>query len=55
MMYMENLSTQLGEHLGTRVTISPGQKQGSGKVSISFYSNDQFEGILERLDFKAKS
>ena len=54
-MYMENLSTQLGDHLGTKVAIIPGQKQGSGKVTISFYTNEQFEGILERLDFKATS
>ena len=51
-MYFENLSTQLGDHLGTKVTIVPGKKQGSGKISLSFYSNEQFEGILERLDFK---
>lgn len=54
-MYMENLSGQLGDHLGTKVTIVPGKKQGSGKISLSFYSNEQFEGILERLDFKANS
>ena len=54
-MYMENLSTQLGDHLGTKVTIVAGKKQGSGKISLSFYSNEQFEGILERLDFKANS
>ena len=54
-MYMENLSAQLGDHLGTKVTIVPGKKQGSGKISLSFYSNEQFEGILKRLDFKANS
>jgi ParB family chromosome partitioning protein len=54
-MYMENLSAQLGDHLGTKVIIVPGKKQGSGKISLSFYSNEQFEGILERLDFKTNS
>ena len=54
-MHMENLSAQLGDHLGTKVLIVPGKKQGSGKISLSFYSNEQFEGILERLDFKANS
>lgn len=54
-MYMENLSSQLGDHLGTKVSIAPGKKQGSGKISLSFYSNEQFEGLLERLDFKANS
>ena len=51
-MYMENLAGQLGSHLGTKVNISLGKKRGSGKVTIDFYDNDQFEGILERLQFK---
>ncbi len=54
-MYMDNLGRQLGEHLGTQVSISLGSKKGSGKVSISFYSNDQFEGILDKFDFKPTS
>lgn len=51
-MYMEHLAGQLGDHLGTKVHISLGKKKGSGKVSIDFYDNDQFEGILDRLQFK---
>jgi ParB family chromosome partitioning protein len=54
-MYMNNLGEQLGEHLGTQVSISLGSKKGSGKVSISFYSNEQFEGILDSFNFKPKS
>ncbi|MBC8309379.1 MAG: ParB/RepB/Spo0J family partition protein [Planctomycetes bacterium] len=54
-MYMNNLGDQLGEHLGTQVAISLGSKKGSGKVTISFYSNDQFEGILDSFNFKPKS
>jgi|TARA_B100000959_G_C14955261_1_gene613435 ParB family chromosome partitioning protein len=54
-MYMDNLSVQLGEHLGTQVSISLGSKKGSGKVSISFYNNDQFEGLLGTFNFKPKT
>ncbi|MAI67483.1 MAG: chromosome partitioning protein ParB [Phycisphaerae bacterium] len=54
-MYMRNLAEQLGEHLGTKVSISAGKKKGSGKLNIDFYSNDQFEGILDQLKFKPKS
>jgi ParB family transcriptional regulator, chromosome partitioning protein len=54
-MYMQNLADQLGNHLGTKTTISVGKKKGAGKLSIEFYSNDQFEGILDTLNFKPKS
>ncbi len=54
-MYMDNLGRQLGEHLGTQVSISLGSKKGTGKIAVSFYSNDQFEGILDRFAFKPTS
>ena len=54
-MYMDNLAQQLSDHLGTKANISLGKKKGAGKLSIEFYSNDQFEGILEQLKFKPKS
>lgn len=54
-MYMRNLADQLGEHLGTKVSIATGKKNGSGKLILDFYSNDQFEGILDQLKFKPKS
>ena len=54
-MLMENLSNQLGEHLGTQVSITLGKKKGCGKLTISFYSNEQFEGILDTFHFKTKS
>ena len=50
-MYMDSLSEQLGNHLGTKVDITSGQKKGSGKLTITFYDNDQFEGILDKLQF----
>lgn len=54
-MHMDNLGAQLSEHLGTQVSISLGKKKGSGKVSISFYTNEQFEGILDTIHFKPAS
>ncbi|MBC8201518.1 MAG: ParB/RepB/Spo0J family partition protein, partial [Planctomycetes bacterium] len=51
-MYMDTLGTELGDHLGTKAKIVLGKKKGSGKLTIDFYSNDQFEGILNRLGFK---
>jgi len=54
-MFMDNLSGQLEEHLGTQVSIHVGKKKGTGKMSISFYSNEQFEGILHRFGFTPKS
>ena len=50
-MFAENLSSQLGDHLGTKVNITMGQKKGTGKLSIEFFDDDQFEGILDRLGF----
>ena len=54
-MFMENLSDQLGEYLGTQVSIAVGKKKGTGKMTISFYSNEQFEGILDTFHFTPKS
>ena len=54
-MFMNHLATQLGNELGTKVSIAVGKKKGSGKLLISFYDNAQFEGILDRMGFKPKS
>ena len=54
-MFMQNLAEQLGDHLGTQVSISLGKKKGSGKLTLSFYSNEQFEGLLDMINFSPKS
>ena len=54
-MFMDNLSSQLEDHLGTQVSITLGKKKGSGKLVISFYDNEHFEGILNTFNFKPKS
>ncbi len=50
--HMADLEEALGKHLGTKVRITTGRKKGTGKVSIEFYSLEQFDGLLERLQFE---
>ena len=49
--HMADLQRRLGEHLGTRVRITPGRRKGTGKLIIEFYNLDQFEGLMQRLKF----
>ena len=46
-----DLERQLSEHLGTRVTIQLGRKKGSGRLSIDFFSLDQFDGVMQKIGF----
>jgi ParB family chromosome partitioning protein len=46
-----DLERQLSEHLGTRVTLNLGRKKGSGRLTIDFYSLDQFDGLMGRIGF----
>lgn len=50
-MHLDDLERALGDHLGTKVAIHSGRKKGTGRLSIQFYTLDQFEGLLERLGF----
>jgi ParB family chromosome partitioning protein len=54
-MFAENMSTQLGDYLGTKVKVTLGPKKGSGKLMIEFFNNDQLEGIFDQLGFKPKT
>ncbi len=47
-----DIERQLSDHLGTRVRVHPGKKKGTGRLSIEFYTLDQFDGLMERLGFK---
>ncbi len=47
--YLADLEKQLGEQLGTKVTLKPGRKKGSGQMTISFFSLDQFDSICQAL------
>jgi len=53
-IHVRDLGEQLARHLGTKVSIRPGRKKGTGSVTISFYSAGEFEGLMDRLDFKAQ-
>jgi len=46
-----DLERKLAEHLGTRVAIQLGRKQGSGRLVLQFYSLDQFDGLMQKLGF----
>ncbi|MFT5422796.1 MAG: ParB family chromosome partitioning protein [Phycisphaerales bacterium] len=44
-----DLETRLGEHLGTRVEIRVAKSGSRGRVMVSFYDLDQFDGLLKKL------
>ena len=46
--HIRDLEERLRRALGTRVRIAEGR--GRGKIVIEFYSNDDFDRILEKLE-----
>ena len=50
-----DLERRLGQFIGSKVQIKQGRKAGTGTLSITFYSLDQFDGILQRLGFDSNS
>lgn len=51
---LSDLEQQIGQQLGTRVKIKAGKKKGAGTLAIDFYSLDEFDALLGRLDVKAE-
>ncbi|MCI0675917.1 MAG: ParB/RepB/Spo0J family partition protein [Phycisphaerales bacterium] len=49
--HLIDLETRLGHHLGTKVQLRTGPAKGAGKLIVEFYSLDQFEGLLRRMQF----
>jgi ParB family chromosome partitioning protein len=47
------LETELSHKLGTKVRIAPARRKNSGKIVINYYSLDDFDRIVERLEPKA--
>lgn len=47
--HFADLDKQIGDQLGTKVRVKPGRKKGTGTLSIDFYSLDQFEAILSKM------
>jgi ParB family chromosome partitioning protein len=52
--HLADLEEQLGRQLSTKVRIRPGRRKGSGTMSIDFYSVDQFDALLKRLEIQAE-
>jgi len=52
--HLRDLERQLEQHLGTRVRLTPGRKKGAGKLTIEFYSFDEFDGLMQRLGFETE-
>lgn len=48
--HLADLEAQISEQLGTKVRISAGRKKGTGTLAIDFYSLDQFDDLLAKLD-----
>lgn len=51
--HVADLERQLTEHLGTKVTIQMGRKPSTGRMVLQFYSNAQFEGLLQAMNFSS--
>jgi ParB family chromosome partitioning protein len=49
---IDGLEKKISQALGTEVRIITGRKPNTGKLSIAFYSIEQFEGILSSLGLK---
>lgn len=48
--HLQALERRLSQHLGTRVAIRLGRRKGQGTLQIDFYTLEQFEGLLARLN-----
>jgi len=49
---LDDMEKRLSEHLGTRVAIKTDRSGQKGTLTISFFSLDEFDGLLERLGFR---
>lgn len=48
---LADLERQLGQYLGTKVSIKAGRKKDRGAMSIEFYGLDHFDGLLRKMGF----
>jgi ParB family chromosome partitioning protein len=49
-----DLEKQLGEHLGTKVSIRTDRGGQKGRIELSFYGLDHFDGIMAKLGFQPR-
>lgn len=47
--HLADLEKQLAEQLGTKVRLKTGRKKGTGSLNIEFYSLEQFDALLARM------
>jgi len=52
--HLDDLEKQLSDHLATRVRITANRTGHKGRLILEFYDLDQFDGLLERVGFKAR-
>jgi len=50
--HITELEQQIRERLSTQVKINPGRKKGSGTLSITYHSIDEFERILTKMGLR---
>ena len=53
--HVTDMEVRLGAHLGTKVKIALGRKKGTGRMTLDFYSLEQFDGLLEKLGFNPEN
>lgn len=47
-----DLEKRIGDYLNTRVSIRTDGRGETGRMIVEFYSNDQFEGVLQRIGYR---
>jgi len=53
--HLDSIEKQLGEYLGTKVRISANTKRTRGKITITFFGIDHFDGLLNRMGVRLES
>jgi len=48
---VRDLEARLREALGTKVSVEPGTKPGTGRIVVEFYSREDLDRILDRLGY----
>lgn len=48
---VQDLEKRMGEHFGTRVKIKTDKSGKRGKIEMSFYNLDHFEGLMDKLGY----
>lgn len=51
---IRRLFQELSEHLGTKLVYKYDNKRDSGSFTVHFHSTDSLQGILEKINFRAK-